>query len=329
MDTYKDIRAYHVGWLLQVADWFTIMPFLSILKHTTAQSLTLDMKADRKDLRGGAFFMSNHRDIVMDAAFLSLLLRTRMNIRPFMGMGTNLYGRWWIEPLCKLLRCFSVKRGGTPRELLRNSQHLSGYINYLRERKKSIWIAQREGRAKDGNDRTQEALIKMLLLHNPDKKDLLTQVRQLNICPVCINYEFDPCDYLKAQEMQLKRDNPEWKKSKDDDVLSMRTGIYGQKGRVVYRITPSINHWLDMHEEELSVLTRNEQIHRIACRIDWQIHSSYEIYERGEAFDRYIERQLGRINIPNKDSEFLREKLYEMYNNPVKNYEASHLSGEF
>ena len=322
MDEYKDIRAYRVGWLLQVTDWFTIMPFLMWLRNRTSASLTLDMQADKDDLKGGAVFMSNHRDIVMDAAWLSLLLRTKWNIRPYMGIGTNLYGRWWIEPLCKLMRCFSVIRGGSPRELLQHSQHLSAYIQSLRHRKKSIWIAQREGRAKDRNDSTQDAVIKMLILNNPQAEDVLTMVRRLNICPTCINYEFDPCDYLKAQEMQLKRDNPDWKKTKDDDVFSMKTGIYGYKGRVVYRITPSINHWLDQNEEQLRSLNRNQQLRAIAERVDYQIHSSYEIYERGNDFDRYIEQQLQKIQIPDKDTAFLREKLYEMYSNPVKNYQA-------
>ena len=329
MDEYKDIRAYRAGLLLQICDWFTVMPFLKYLVHQTATSLTLDRQADKRDFRGGAIFMSNHRDIVMDAAWLSLLLRTKMNIRPYMGIGTNLYGRWWIEPLCRLMRCFSVIRGGSPRELLRNSQHLSGYIQQLRQKKKSIWIAQREGRAKDGNDRTQDALLKMLVLHNPEGKDLITQLKELNICPVCINYEYDPCDYLKAREMQLKRDQPDWKKTKDDDVFSMRTGIWGKKGRVVYRITPSINHWLDQRAGELASLTRNEIIHKVAQRIDYQIHSSYEIYPRGKEFDTYINQQVAKIELPNKDTDFLREKIQEMYLNPVKNYEASHLSGEF
>lgn len=327
-DQYRKIRAWKTGWLLEVTDWLCVVPGLELLARKTSASLTMEMSATRDELKQGALFLSNHRDIVMDAAWLSLLLRKKLNIRPFMGVGNNLYGRWWIEPFFRLNRGFTVIRGGNMRDILRHSQSLSGYIHLLRSKHKSIWLAQREGRAKDGNDTTQHAIIKMLAMGEAEGS-LFDAIHHLNICPLCINYEFDPCDYLKAQEMQLKRDNPEWKKSREDDILSMKTGVKGQKGRVVYRVTAPLNRWLDAHREEIIAMPKNQQIEAIANQIDKQIHSAYEIYERGKAFDEYIESRLRMINIPNKDEQFLRERLYEMYNNPVKNYEKSHLSGEF
>lgn len=326
---YKDIAAYHVATFLWFTDYCILFPVISYFRHKTAASLTLtyqegQRKQIEEDIRHGAVFLTNHRDIVLDAAFLSYKLRLRYNIRPFMGIGNNLFGKKWIEPIVRYNRCFVVKRDGGPRDAMEHAQHMSEYLAYIRQHKRSIWLAQREGRAKDSNDLTQPAVLKMLTIH---QEDFLKGIRDLNICPVSLNYEYDPCDYLKAQEMQLKRDNPHYRKTKQDDVLSMKTGINGYKGEVVFRMTPSINHWLDQHEDELKNLSRNEQAAIVAAQIDKQIHSNYQIYERGEKFEQYLQGQLEKIDIPNKDEEFLMSKLREMYNNPVINYEKSHLPG--
>jgi hypothetical protein len=126
--------------------------------------------------------------------------------------------------------------------------------------------------------------------------------------------------------MQLKRDNPNWRKSRKDDLVSMSVGINGYKGKMVYRLTPSINSEIDealAQNPELMNLSRNEQIQLVCQIIDRHIHLGYEMYERGEKFDQYIEEQLSKIHLSNKDEEFLREKLYEMYDNQVKNYEKA------
>lgn len=324
---FKDIRAYRIGWLLPFIDFLILYPLLHIMRHKTATSLKLhylgDKKQIEKDIRHGAFFMTNHRDIVMDSAFLTLLLRTRYFIHPYIGIGNNLFGKWWIEIVVRSLRAFVVIRNGGFREQVNNATTLSQYIQHLRKHKKSIWLAQREGRAKDGNDVTQPGVLKMLTI---DVEDFFEAVKRLNICPVCISYEYDPCDYLKAREMQLKRDNPNWRKSRKDDLVSMKVGINGQKGHIVYRLTPSINHDIDhalAERPELHTLPRNEQIQFVCQLIDHHIHSAYEIYERGEKFDQYIEQQIAKIHLSNKDTSFLREKLYEMYNNPVQNYHTA------
>lgn len=324
MDKWKDIRAWHTGGVLAITDWVTVMPCLSWLKRKTCSSLTLEYTDGQReqierDICHGAFFMTNHRDIVMDSAWLSLLLRCRYGIRPYIGIGNNLFGKWWIEPFVRFNRAFVVIRNGNPREVLENAKTLSSYIQHLRQRGKSIWLAQREGRAKDGNDRTQGAVLKMLTLGNDN---FLDAIYQLNICPISLNYEFDPCDYLKAREMQLKRDNPAWKKSKQDDLTSMQTGIWGKKGKVVFRMTSSINHWIDAHRSELEAMSRNEQISAVALEIDRHIFAGYKRYERGERFDQYIESRLQMIDIDNKDEAFLRERLYEMYANPMKNQQS-------
>ena len=327
MNKFKDIAAYRVGWILPITDIVIIFPLLHILARKRAKSLKLEYLGDRKqieaDIKHGAFFMTNHRDIIMDAAWLSYLLRTRYFIRPFMGVGDNLFARPWIEHLMKFLRCFSVKRGVGAHAQLENSKHLSAYIRHLREQGKSIWLAQREGRAKDSNDLTQPSVLHMLTM---DAEDLYEGVKALNICPVSITYEFDPCDYLKAAEMQLKRDNPRWRKTKRDDVISMKTGIKGYKGRVVYRLTPSINPEIDAMlaaHPEYREEPAHDQLQHICDIIDNHIHRGYEIFDRGTEFDAYIESRLALIDIPNKDEAFLREKLYEMYKFPEINHRKS------
>ena len=330
-DQYKNIRAYRVGWLLAITDWLTILPVLKWFERKTTTSMKLAYLGDRKqieqDIKHGACFLTNHRDICMDSAWLSMLLRMRYFIRPYIGIGNNLFAKWWIEPVVRFLRCFVVIRNGSLHEQVENAKTLSHYINDLRRRGKSIWLAQREGRAKDSNDLTQPGVLKMLTFDAPD---FFEAVKALNICPVSITYEYDPCDYLKAREMQQRRDNPRWRKTKADDLRSMQTGINGFKGRVTYRLTPSINHALEkllQEQPEAKQLNRNEQIQLVCNLIDRQIHAGYEIYPHDAAFDKYIESRLALIKLSNKDEVFLREKLYEMYNNPIKNYEKSHLPG--
>lgn len=321
---FKHIRAYYTGLILPLVDFLILWPILLIMKRKTAQSLELQYLGDKKqieeDIRQGAFFMTNHRDIVMDAAWLTFLLRTRYFIHPYFGIGNNLFGKWWIEHVVRFLRAFVVIRNGAFRDQRENAITLSQYIRHLRKCHKSIWLAQREGRAKDGNDVTQPGVLKMLTI---DAEDFFESIKELNICPVSISYEYDPCDYLKAREMQLKRDNPKWKKSRKDDLVSMQVGINGYKGRIVYRLTPSINPEIDQAlaaHPELRELSRNEQIQFVGQIIDRHIHLGYEMYERGEAFDQYIDQQLERIHLSNKDTDYLRERLYEMYNYPVENH---------
>ena len=304
-----------------------MFPYLRYLRHKTTTGLKLEFLGDRKqieaDIKHGAFFMTNHRDIVMDAAWLSLLLRTHYFIRPYMGVGNNLFAKRWIEIAMRYNRCFAVKRGAGAHAQLENAKQLSAYIRHLRERHKSIWLAQREGRAKDSNDLTQASVLHMLTIDAPD---FYAAIKELNICPVSISYEYDPCDYLKAREMQLKRDNPRWRKSKRDDVESMATGIKGFKGRVVYRMTPSINPEIDTmlaEHPEYRQLPLHDQLQMVCDIIDRHIHQGYEIYERGTDFDAYIESRLAKIDIPNKDEEYLRERLYEMYEFPVINHRKS------
>lgn len=276
-------------------------------------------------------FVSNHRDIVLDSAILDLkLVEAKYDNTVEIAIGDNLLIYPWIRTLVKINKAFTVKRGLSPRQLLESSMLMSRYIHHaVKEKGENIWIAQREGRAKDSDDRTQDSVLKMLS-YGGDLADL-------NIVPLTISYEYDPCDYLKAKEFQLKRDNPAYKKTKQDDLENMKTGIMGYKGRIHYECAPCINTWLD----DLRTLPKTEFFGEVAKRMDKEIHAGYKLFpcnyialdmlESGkvyeshytaadvERFSKYLEGQLAKINIPNKDDAFLRQCMLTMYANPARN----------
>ena len=286
-------------------------------------------------------FVSNHRDIVLDSAFLDVLLvKAHYPTTVEIGIGDNLLIYPWIKRLVRMNKAFTVRRGLTAHEMIRSSQLMSRYIHYaVTEKRENIWIAQREGRAKDSSDHTQDAVLKMLAMGaKVDANSPLTaHLSPLNIVPLTISYEFDPCDYLKAQEFQQKRDNPSFKKSRQDDLDNMKTGIFGYKGRVHYHCSTPINQWLD----ELKDLPRNEFFATLSQRMDNEIHRGYRLYPcnyialdlltntKGFAshytdddvqhFEQYLAGQMAKITLPNKDEAYLRERLLTMYANPVRN----------
>lgn len=276
-------------------------------------------------------YVSNHRDIVLDSAILSLkLFEKGYDTTVEIAIGDNLLIYPWIRTLVKLNKAFTVKRGLSPRQLMESSILMSKYIHYaVTEKGENIWIAQREGRAKDSDDRTQESVLKMLSLGG--------KLQELNIVPLCISYEYDPCDYLKAKEFQLKRDNPAYKKSKQDDLENMKVGIMGYKGRIHYECAPCINEWLG----ELEGMPKADYFAEVAKRMDRDIHAGYKLFPGNfiamdmlsgkkeyadhytaddvERFNKYLSRQLEKIDIPNKDEAFLRNCILNMYANPAKN----------
>lgn len=307
---------------------------LSLVKKSTTSLSLSGIENIRKSER--YTFMSNHRDIVLDASFLNLLLWQRGFTTSEVAIGNNLLKLPWISNLVRLNKSFIVKRNVSGRKMLEFSHRLSAYIHFaIKIKHQSVWIAQREGRAKDSDDRTQESLIKMLALGGND--DLWESIRSVNIVPVSISYEYDPCDYLKAREFQMKRDNPRYKKSPGEDILNMATGILGYKGKVVFRIATPINQTL------AQTVPPHDKADEVACithTIDQGIHSNYEIYagnyvaydllfgtqfedkytpQEKETFMQYLDQQLGKIEMPNPDIPFLKEKILEMYANPLRN----------
>ena len=286
-------------------------------------------------------YVSNHRDIILDSGFLSVLLVEQGLATVEIAIGDNLLIYPWIKKLVRINKCFTVQRALTMRQMLESSIRMSRYMHYtIAEKKQSIWIAQREGRAKDSNDVTQDSVLKMLAMGGDG--DIITNLQELNIVPLSISYEYDPCDYLKAQEFQLKRDIPDYKKTTDDDLLNMQTGLLGYKGRVCFRMASCINE--DLGELERT-LPKPELFVAISALIDKRIHANYRIFatnyvahdllykeerfvehytaEDKKRFISYIDGQLERITLPNKDVDFLREKLLLMYANPLTNYLAA------
>ena len=138
------------------------------------------------------------------------------------------------------------------RQMLESSARMSRYMHYtISEKNQSIWIAQREGRAKDSNDRTQDSVLKMMAMAG--EGDVTERLKELNIVPLAISYEYDPCDFLKAKELQQKRDDPYFQKSPEDDLINMQTGLYGYKGRIHFQTSACLNHELDeLKEHNLS-----------------------------------------------------------------------------
>lgn len=225
--------------------------FLEGLTQKTTKGLTGN-NLDVLDKAKSYTFMSNHRDIVLDASLLNLLLIRNGIKTSEIAIGNNLLIYDWISDLVRLNKSFIVKRDVGVRQMLDAARQLSGYIHFaITKKNESVWIAQREGRSKDSDDRTQESLIKMLGISG--EGDLINNLKEINIVPVSISYEYDPCDYLKAHEFLLKRDNPDFKKSQRDDLHSMEIGLLGFKGRVHFQISPCINDELD----KLSAIDEN------------------------------------------------------------------------
>jgi hypothetical protein len=305
---------------------------------------------------------------VLDSAFLDvLLIKAGYPTTVEIGIGDNLLIYPWIKRLVRMNKAFTVRRGLTAHEMMRSSQLMSSYIHYaVTQKKENIWIAQREGRAKDSDDRTQEAVLKMLAMggpivnseqltvnssgkteqqessnesnHNCSLFTIICSLKELNIVPLTISYEFDHCDYLKAQEFQQKRDNPNFKKSRQDDLDNMKTGIFGYKGHVHYNCAAPVNMWID----ELADLPKTEWFKALAERMDREIYRGYNLYpcnyialdelegtqayakhytQQDKArFEQYLQGQLAKIKLPNKDEAFLRERMLTMYANPLRNY---------
>lgn len=283
-------------------------------------------------------FISNHRDIVLDPGFLSVgLIDNQFPTTVEIAIGDNLLIYPWIKKLVRVNKSFIVQRALSMRQMLESSARMSRYIHFaVTEKKENIWIAQREGRAKDSNDRTQDSVLKMLAMGGSG--DVVDRLKELNIVPTALSYEYDPCDFLKAKEMQLKRDVEGFKKSQQDDLVNMQTGIFGYKGRVHFQTAACINDELEV----LRGLPKTEVFTRVSELIDRHIHASYRLYpgnyvaydwlngesrmadrytpEEKAKFEAYVQKKLDLIDLPDKDEAFLRKCILTMYANPVVNH---------
>ncbi len=315
-------------------------PFLEMLAHKTTAGISISGLEENCEEGKNYTYITNHRDIVLDASFLNLCFLRNGLTSSEVAIGNNLLIYEWISDLVKLNGSFIVKRNLRITQALEAAKQLSAYIHYaINEKHKSVWIAQREGRAKDSSDWTQESLIKMIGLSGGDS--LAENLKSTNLMPVSISYEYDPNDYLKAREFLQRRDNPDFKKSQRDDLFSMETGILQFKGRVHFAvgkcITPEIEAFTGNED-------KNEVLKRVCALIDNSIHSGYKIYpinyiaydklnganEFGEYyteqevadFDAYLDRQLEKVDLPDltaDDMDYMRQMMLTMYANPLRN----------
>lgn len=312
-----------------------MLPMLENLKKIKRTEITF---SEIEHYRPSALLLSNHRDIIMDSAFLQYVLVSNGFRTSEIAIGNNLMAKPWITAAMRINKSFIVRRNLTKGEQISAFVELSSYIaNTITTERNSIWLAHREGRAKDSDDRTQVSLLKMLALSG--KGSFIENLKTLNIQPLSISYEYDACDYLKAKELQQKRDNPDFEKSTMDDVKSMQIGALGFASTIHYSFTPTINDELD--KISMLRLPRNKEVELVAELIDRQIHKAYKIYKsnyiaydmlKGEKFyesfynseektifANYIAGQVSKIDLDNVDKEFCTEKILEMYANPLKN----------
>lgn len=284
----------------------------------------------------GHLFISNHRDIILDSAILNICLIDEQINSTETAIGSNLLTSSLARDLSKLNRNFIVKRNIPQKELYYNSKKLSSYIHQtIKERHTSVWLAQKEGRTKDGLDLTQPGLLKMLTISCEDAyADCFSS---LNMLPMSISYEFDPCDFLKAKEIKHLRKNNAYEKSKNEDLQSMMTGALGYKGRIHLQIGASFNDEIETLRGEQN---KNEKIRMLANIVDQKIHNYYRLWpsnyvahdllfesdqmtrhyskEDRERFESYLSEQLKRIEGADSDD---RDIMLHMYANPVLSFE--------
>lgn len=315
-----------------------ISPLLRQLEQKTSKGITFS-GLESLEKNTAYLFISNHRDIILDSAFLNYILLNNGFNTTEIAIGDNLLIKDWIRTLVRINKSFIIQRNAPIRQMVQILARQSAYIHHtICERNQSIWIAQREGRAKDSNDRTQESLLKMFVLGQND--NFANSIKKLHICPLTISYEYDACDFLKAKEFQQKRDNENFKKTPMDDFINMKQGLEGYKGHIHFHFGGEINN-----ELELLNGNKNEQVTETANIIDKKIHSNYRIYknnmiaydlllhtqkyktnytdEEKVAFEDYLQQQIALIDLENKDMEFLKQKMLEIYANILINKEKA------
>ncbi len=256
------------GYIQSIHDVKSMQQVVEFYMNRSIRSTTWGLsQAGMENLRPGKtfVFVSNHRDIVMDPAFTNLLLHRAGFTTLQIGVGDNLLKKPFVADLMRLNKSFIVHRSRKGRELLLALKLLSEYIHQCIEDSENVWIAQREGRAKDGIDRTDPALVKMLAMGNRDVP-LCESLAELNIVPVAISYEFDPCDVFKARELHQVQNSGSYIRTASGDLRHIAAGMTGFKGRV--HVT---------FGEELQCETDDAE--SVAAAIDRQIIRNYRLYE--------------------------------------------------
>nr|WP_298004122.1 1-acyl-sn-glycerol-3-phosphate acyltransferase [uncultured Flavobacterium sp.] len=288
---------------------------------------------EKLDPNTSYLFISNHRDILLDTSFLNVLLMENGKIMTGSAVGDNLVKKQLFMDLAKLNRNFIVKRGLSPRELLGSSKLLSEYMYHLlKEENRSVWIAQREGRTKDGNDATHQGVLKMIgMACNEDS--MMDYFKKLRIVPVSISYEYDPTDKLKMPQLMAKLSDEEYIKDKNEDFVNLMSGVVGQKKRIHLHVGDVLSAEIDAIKTETTNV--NKQVQLLAKAIDKQIIANYKLWptnyiaydllhktNRFEAEYTDKEKQvfLRRLELKvDKENAAMVDTFLEMYANPVVN----------
>ncbi|MEE1897570.1 1-acyl-sn-glycerol-3-phosphate acyltransferase [Flavobacterium rakeshii] len=278
-------------------------------------------------------FISNHRDIILDTSLLNVSLYDHGLVMTASAIGDNLVQKTFLHVLSRLNRNFLVQRNLPPRELLQSSKLMSEYICQLLNREnRSVWIAQREGRTKDGDDATQQGVLKMLAMGS-DEKNLMHYFKKLKIVPVSISYEYDPTDMLKMPQLLAKAKDEIYIKEKNEDFITLLSGIMGQKKRIHIHVGDMLTDDLDKIADEFD--NQNKQIQALAQVIDESILTTYKLWPTNyiaydllndtTRFSKYYtdkEKQLFERRLEmriDNDNKVLREGFLAMYANPVVN----------
>lgn len=278
------------------------------------------------------FYISNHRDIVLDTSLLNVGLIDNGLITTASAIGDNLVQKDFLMALSRLNRNFLVLRSQSPRALLKSSKLLSEYMKFLLSEGRSVWTAQREGRTKDGNDLTQQGVLKMITMAR-GKTPLLQYIKELDLVPVAISYEYDPTDILKVPEIVAKQGNVPYIKTSNEDFNSILKGALGFKKRIHIEAAPLDSSLYDQieHEEQ----SDNDKLKRLAFEIDKSIHRhyklwpsnyiAYDLYHKTKLYSshydekelRHFERRIERR--VNKENQLEMDSFLLMYANPVIN----------
>lgn len=278
-------------------------------------------------------FISNHRDIILDTSILNVCLFDHGLVMTASAIGDNLVKKDFLKTLSKLNRNFVVQRGLPPRELLESSKLMSEYIAQLLLREnRSVWIAQREGRTKDGNDATHSGVLKMLAMGS-DENNVMHYFKKIKIVPVSISYEYDPTDALKMPQLMAEANEEIYIKEKNEDFITLLSGIIGQKKRIHLHVGKILDEEIDQICADND--NTNKQIQALAQVIDDSILQSYRLWPTNyiaydllyqtnsyanqytEAEKSLFERRLEmRIDVNN---EMMRESFLAMYAHPVIN----------
>lgn len=289
------------------------------------------------DVNEAYLFIGNHRDITFDPAVLEYYFFVEHRPTSRIAMGDNLFTTPLLIEIAKLNKMIKVKRSGTLREKLQNSYTLAAYIRKsIVEDKESVWIAQRDGRTKDGNDYTKQGLLKMLCLG--EDENVLETIRKINITPIVISYEYEPCDSLKAREVAIS-EHKVYHKQPGEDFNSIKQGIFGKKGKIALTICKPINTEIDKISNDLS---NNNKLNAVCQIIDNQIYKNYTLFqnnyiahdilnnddtyiqhyttEKKEKFEQYLKM---KSTVADVSEEKMRQNLLKIYATPVDNHEKS------